>query len=265
LKRLYTRSIQSQSDLVAHFNAAARTYQEAHGPAARLLAYRLALLRRCYHASHGAVLLEIGCGTGIHLIALAGEFARAIGTDISEAMIQAAIAAAQKSPVKERIDLRVDAADELRTIANVSIDIVLCVGAFEHMLNKAQVLRQVYRVLKPSGVFVCMTPNGGYWWYTVLAPRLRFAVKHLSTDRFVTLKEMSDFLRAAELTLRHFEYWRFIPKGDMPSWAGWVLEVADRLGQYCGISWLRGGLVVTATKGRNSSELSPVSSSPGLV
>jgi len=208
--------------------------------------------------------LEIGCGTGIHLIALAGEFARAIGTDISGAMIQAATAAAQKSTVKERIDLRVDAADELRTITDASIDMVLCVGAFEHMLNKAQVLRQAYRVLKPTGVFVCMPPNGDYWWYTGLAPRLRLAVKHLSSDCFVTLKEMGDFLRAAEFTLQRFEYWRFIPKGDMPSWVGCMLEVADRLGKYCGISWLRGGLVVAATKGPNTSELSSGSSPPGL-
>ncbi|NOT57103.1 MAG: class I SAM-dependent methyltransferase [Deltaproteobacteria bacterium] len=252
MKRLHTRPIQSQSDLVAHFDAAAQTYQEAHGPAARLLAYRLALVRRCYHVSSEAVLLEIGCGTGIHLIALADEFARAIGTDISEAMIQAATAVARQSPVKERIDLRVDAADELWTIADASIDVVLCVGAFEHMLHKARVLRQVYRVLKPDGVFVCLTPNGDYWWYTSVAPRLRLAVKHLSTDHFVTLKEMSDFLRDAEFTVRRHEYWRFIPKGDMPSWVGWMLEVADRLGQYGGLSWLRGGLVVVATKGRKT-------------
>ncbi len=263
MKRLHTRPIQSQSDLVAHFDAAAQTYQEAHGPAARLLAYRLALVRRCYPVAPEAVLLEIGCGTGIHLLALADEFAQAIGTDISAAMIQAATAAARQSPVKERIDLRVDAADELRTIADASIDVVLCVGAFEHMLDKTRVLHQVYRVLKPDGVFVCMTPNGDYWWYTSLAPRLRLAVKHLSTDRFVTLKEMGDFLRDAEFTVRRYEYWRFIPKGDMPSWVGWMLEVADRLGQYGGLGWLRGGLVVVATKGRRTAERAAGSSPPG--
>jgi 2-polyprenyl-6-hydroxyphenyl methylase/3-demethylubiquinone-9 3-methyltransferase len=171
-------------------------------------------------------------------------------------MIQAATAAARQSPVKERIDLRVDAADELRTIADAAIDVVLCVGAFEHMLNKARVVHQVHRVLKPNGVFVCLTPNGDYWWYTGVAPRLRLAVKHLSTDRFVTLKEMDDCLRVAEFTLQHVAYWRFIPKGDMPSWVGCLLEVADRLGQYCGISWLRGGLVIAATKGRPSPHVS---------
>jgi 2-polyprenyl-6-hydroxyphenyl methylase/3-demethylubiquinone-9 3-methyltransferase len=233
---------------VAHFDALASTYQEAHGPADPLLAYRLALLRRCYAVTQDAVLLEIGCGTGIHLLALAGEFARAIGTDISRAMIAAATAAVQRSPAKERIDLHVDAGEELKTVTDGSIDVVLCVGAFEHMLHKAQVLRQVYRVLKPSGVFVCMTPNGGYWWYRGMAPRLRLAVKHLSTDRFVTLEEIGEFLRGAELTLQRYVYWRFIPKGDMPFWVGCVLEVADRLGQCCGRGWLRGGLVVAATK-----------------
>ena len=58
------------------------------------------------------------------------------------------------SPYHDRIDLGVDPAEELSTIDDASVDVVLCVGALEHMLDLDQVIRQVSRVLK-SGACSC--------------------------------------------------------------------------------------------------------------
>ncbi len=172
LTTLKTRVIRDRSELVTHFDQSAADYHEAHGDADRLLAYRLGLIRRNYEARKDGILLEIGCGTGIHLANLAGDFARVIGTDISPKMIRAAREKLHEWPSCERIELRVDPAEELSTVEDTSVDVALCVGALEHMLEKAKVLRQVERVLKQGGLFVCLTPNGDYWWYTVLAPCL---------------------------------------------------------------------------------------------
>ena len=248
LTALKTRVIRDRGELVTHFDQSAADYREAHGDADRLLAYRLGLIRRNYKALKDGVLLEIGCGTGIHLANLAGDFARVIGTDISPKMISAAREKLQGWPGSERIELRVDPAEELSTVEDTSIDVALCVGAFEHMLEKDRVLRQVQRVLKRGGVFVCLTPNGEYWWYTGLAPFLGIATRHLSTDRFLTRRETATLLRDAGLAVHNLAHWTFVPKGDMPRWISSILSASDWLGRVWQIGRLRGGLTVCATK-----------------
>jgi 2-polyprenyl-3-methyl-5-hydroxy-6-metoxy-1,4-benzoquinol methylase len=67
-----------------------------------------------------------------------------IGTDISSGMIGAAWQHVQASPHRDRIELRVDPAEELPTVDDEdSVDVALCVEAIEHMLDQASVVRQV--------------------------------------------------------------------------------------------------------------------------
>jgi len=153
------------------------------------------------------------------------------------------------SPYRDRIDLRVDPAEELCTIDDASVDVVLCVGALEHMLNRDQVVRQVSRVLKRGGVFILLTPNGRYCWYTLLAPFLGCSTRHLSTDRFLDRRDAIRLLQFAGLRLTGWDFWTFIPKGDMPRWTCIILEVLDRVGRICRLGACRGGLILTATRG----------------
>ena len=247
MARLVTRTIRDRSELVAFFNQRAISYTEAHGDADRLLGYRLELIRRCCQGRSG-VLLEIGCGTALHLAKLAPGFSRLIGVDISPGMIDAAWRRAQTSPYRNRIELRVDPAEELRTIDDASVDVVLCVGALEHMLYRAKALGQVSRVLKRGGVFVLLTPNGRYCWYKRLAPLLRCSTRHLSTDRFLDRREAIGLLQFAGLRPIDLDFWTFIPKGDMPRWTGVILEGLDRVGRVCRLGACRGGLILTATR-----------------
>jgi 2-polyprenyl-6-hydroxyphenyl methylase/3-demethylubiquinone-9 3-methyltransferase len=244
---LKTRTVVDRGDLVAHFDQSAPEYEESHGDAARLLEYRVGLIRRRCEGRSGT-LLEIGCGTAIHLASLAPGFSTLIGTDISSGMIDAARRKVQSSPFRDRIQLRVDPAEELGTLGDESVDISLCVGALEHMLDRERVARQVARVLKRRGAFVLLTPNGGYCWYTLLAPLLGIPTRHLSTDCFFTLRQAIGLLRSAGLRVVGRDYWTFIPKGDMPGWAGAILETLDLLGRICGLGACRGGLVLTAVK-----------------
>jgi SAM-dependent methyltransferase len=244
---LKTRTIRNRTELVAHFNQDAADYAEAHGDAARLLRYRLGLILR-YCEGQSGVLLEIGCGTATHLATLAPAFSRLIGTDVSAGMVDAARRKVQTSPYRDRIELRVDPAEELGTIDDRSVDVVLCVGALEHMLDQSQVIRQVSRVLKSGGMFVLLTPNGGYLWYTFLASLLGSSTRHLSTDRFLSCREAIALLRSADLRLIGCDHWTFIPKGDMPGWTGVILEAVDRLGRLFRLGACRGGLIFAAVR-----------------
>lgn len=247
-RRLGTRNVRTPEDVVRHFDGLAPHYHEAHGCAEKLLSYRLGIIRGFLAGAHGGTLLEIGCGTASHLLSLAGQFAHAIGTDMSPAMVNVARRRTAGSPGSDRISIRVDPAEELATIGDSSIDVVLCVGALEHMLQKDRVARQVHRVLKPGGMFVVLTPNGGYCWYRHVAPALRLETRHLSTDQFLTAGELERLLRCANLKTVAHRYWRFVPHGDLPPGWGPVLRALDWCGKQTGIGYLRGGLAVAAVR-----------------
>ena len=248
MARLTTRLVRDRREVAEHFDRLAPLYRDEHGPAERLLAYRLRIIRRLLAGARRGTLLEIGCGTALHLLPLAGEFERAVGTDLSAEMIRAARRSAEASPWRDRVELRVDPAEELATVADRSVDAALCVGALEHMLDRERVLRQVHRVLAPGGTFVCLTPNGGYAWYRYLAPRLGLDTRHLSTDRFLTAGELAALVTGAGLTVRRLESWRFIPRGDLPPGWGVTLAALDRVGTLLRIDSLRGGLAIAADR-----------------
>lgn len=256
MTRLRTRIVRTSEDVARHFDGLAPHYRDTHGTAERLLSYRLGVIRRFLAGAQHGTLLEIGCGTAIHLLALATEFAHAIGTDLSPEMVGVARRRAESSPCSDRISIRVDPAEELATIEDRSIDVVLCVGALEHMLEKARVVRQVHRVLKPGGMFVGLTPNGDYCWYRHLAPVLGLDTRHLSTDHFLTAGELEGLLGGAGLEIVGRRYWRFVPQGDMPVGWGSVLRALDWWGEQTGLGYLRGGIAITAVRpdGRDPEE-----------
>jgi ubiquinone/menaquinone biosynthesis C-methylase UbiE len=252
MARLRTRSVQDSDDIRAFFDAIAGGYRESHGSADLLLDCRLALMRRLLAPGPGGVLLEIGCGPGVHLFPLAAAFSRVIGADLSPEMIVAAERIRRTHPCAARIELHAERAERLTSIRDNAVDAVLCVGAFEHMPDKPAVLGEVRRVLKPGGRFVCLTVNGDYLWYRRIAPWLGYEVKHLSSDRFVNATEMRALLQGVELQVDEMGYWRFVARGDMPGWSARALEWLDRAGMVCKSPLLRGGLYVCAMKGSTS-------------
>lgn len=236
-----------RADVRTFFDAVARDYRERHGNADRLFRYRLRVLRQLLPPAPRRLLVEIGCGPGQHLLALAAHFDRAVGLDLSPAMIERAEQSRQTHALRERIAFAVDPAEELATLATGTADAVICVGAFEHLLQQDRALAQIRRVLQARGRFVCLTPNGGYLWYTRWARALGCEIRHLSTDRFLTLTEFRALLSAEGFTIHGTGYWRFIPRGDMPPAAAALLGLLDRLGSALRIPALRGGLFVVAS------------------
>lgn len=249
MAHLRTCPVQDNDDVRAFFDGIAGEYRERHGSAEPLLAYRLALVRRLLAPTRGGALLEIGCGPGTHLFALADEFGRAIGTDLSPRMIDAAKRIRGTHARAARIELHAEPAERLASIADGSVDAVLCVGAFEHMLDKTAVLAEVHRVLRYGGRFACLTLNGESLWYRSLARRLGYETRHLSSDRPVDARTMRALLGGAGLRVEQTGYWRFVARGDMPAWAAHSLQWLDRVGAVCGAARFRGGLYACAAKG----------------
>ena len=144
----------STADIRCYFDQCASTgFFEEHGHPQRLLECRLALVRSMARPRPSDVVLDLGCGNGHHLLALGPEIARGIGIDVSAGMIELARARLRSSPWKANLTFQVDNAEELKGIADQSVDLAICIGAFEHMLDKRAVLASTYRVLKFGGRF----------------------------------------------------------------------------------------------------------------
>jgi 2-polyprenyl-6-hydroxyphenyl methylase/3-demethylubiquinone-9 3-methyltransferase len=131
------------------------------------------------------------------------------------------------------------------------IDFVLgkeAVPSGRDLLDKPRAVRLVHRVRRVGGVFICLTPNGGYCWYRHLAPRLGLDTRHLSTDRFLSTRELETLIGGARLTLQRFEHWRFIPQGDLPVGWGCVLRALDWVGGHLRVGVFRGGIAFSAVR-----------------
>lgn len=237
------------TDIRSFFDQCASTgFLEQHGHPQRLLEYRLALVRSLARPRPSDVVLDLGCGNGHHLLALVPEVARGIGIDVSPGMIELARARVRSSPWIDNLTFKVDDAEELKEIADQSIDLAICIGAFDHMLDKRAVLASIHRVLKFGGRFFCLTPDADYVWYRTIAPVLGFATKHLSSDRMLTRDEFSALLDQAGFRRIRSVPWTFIPKGDVPSLVALLLTVLDAIGRRARLDCLRGGLALCAWK-----------------
>ncbi len=247
-RRLATTAARDHTDVRAFFDRAAAAYAEQHGNPARLLRYRLSLLRRAARLRPGDAVLEIGCGDGAHLLALAGEVGQGVGIDLSPSMVARAAAAAAALGLERRLRFAVDLAERLGTVPDAAMDVVLCVGALEHMLDQAAVARAAARVLRPGGRFAGLTLNGGYAWYRWLAPRLGHDVRHLATDHFLRRAELRALLTAAGFSRISIAPWTFVPRGDLPPALARLLTLLDAAGRLTRWSALRGGLRFSARR-----------------
>jgi ubiquinone/menaquinone biosynthesis C-methylase UbiE len=247
-RRLQTTIVRNYDDMRHFFDGCAPHYAETHGDPALLLQYRLSILRQHARFQPADAVLEIGCGRGIHLLGLADTFGCGMGVDLSPAMVQVARQCSANSPWQAKLHFVVDQGEQLHSVADTSMDVVFCVGTLEHILDKARMCSSVFRVLKPGGRFVCLTPNGHYLWYRLLAPLLGVETRHLSTDEFLSRRQSDRLLYDVGFRNLDLDYWTFIPRGDMcPLHAG-LLHVLDRFGRLVAPDILRGGLVVCANK-----------------
>jgi SAM-dependent methyltransferase len=103
----------------------------------------------------GATVVDIGCGSGMDLL-LAGNAVgprgRAIGVDMTDAMLRKAQAAAAEAGLTW-VEVRLGDALEL-PVENASADVVISNGVLNLAPDKRRAFSEVLRVLRPGGRFL---------------------------------------------------------------------------------------------------------------
>ena len=249
MPKLQTRFCEDEQAIRAFFEETAVEYQEMHGDPGKLLRYRMSLVTRHANLNRNKILLDLGCGNGHHLFYLSKQIKKGIGIDFSETMIHKAEESKSGITGMDHLEFRVERAQELHSVPDKSVDVVMCVGSFEHMLEKPVVISQVYRTLKQKGRFILLTLNSQYLWYRWFAPLLGLDTRHLSTDQFLSKGQLRQMLEAENFLVRFAGNWTFIPRGDMSSWQAAFLKLLDWKGRLFRLGILRGGIIIRADKG----------------
>ncbi len=99
------------------------------------------------------VMAEICCGRGEAIHQLAGRYDRAIGVDISEAMLNAAVAQARN------LDAAFVQGNATNLpLADASVDSVVMLGGIHHVMDRRGLFSEVRRILRPGGRFTWREP-----------------------------------------------------------------------------------------------------------
>jgi ubiquinone/menaquinone biosynthesis C-methylase UbiE len=101
-------------------------------------------------------LLDIGCGTGYGTAHLAKHAAYALGVDYSGATLEQSRKEYENIKNLEFLECKVPPI----TIEDESFDVVTAFQFIEHISNPVDFIKEVYRILKPGGFFLCTTVNG---------------------------------------------------------------------------------------------------------
>uniref|UniRef100_A0A8D0AWI8 Si:ch211-93g23.2 n=1 Tax=Sander lucioperca TaxID=283035 RepID=A0A8D0AWI8_SANLU len=128
---------------------------EGKDHAAAYLQYRIApdelitLLQRLTHQFNLAV--DVGCGSGQGTILLAPYFTKVVGTDVSPAQLEMALA--NSSP--PNVSYRECPAEEL-PFASGEVDLVMAIAA-AHWFDRKRFLLEADRVLRPGGCLALLS------------------------------------------------------------------------------------------------------------
>jgi SAM-dependent methyltransferase len=149
----------SNLDTDPHVAVRRQTYDEDLGQASWIT---LAEAREFFHALElgpGKTVLEVACGSGGITCRMAMETgAECVGVDINAQGIEAATRRVQEQDLASRVSFRVVDAARGLPFPDESFDAVFCNDSINHLADRAEVLRDWHRVIRPGGRLLFTDP-----------------------------------------------------------------------------------------------------------
>jgi ubiquinone/menaquinone biosynthesis C-methylase UbiE len=197
-------------------------------PHMRLMRHMVAA--RAVRMASGGEAVDLGCGPGQLVIAMAGQAPglHVTGVDLSAEMLAQADDNAQRAGLAGRVSFRPGDAQQI-PFPDGSLDLVVSTASLHHWSDPVAVLNEIARVLRPGGSFLILDlrrdmPAPGYlliWFATnvVVPSALRRAQEPLgSRNAAYTLWEAMELAEHSHLTgwrLTAGPFWLII-EGSIP-------------------------------------------------
>ncbi len=188
------------------------------------------------HLGPGDVVLDVGCANAAHTVKAARQVKRVIGMDRD--VTQLALAAATvRGHALDNVHLFAWDLTRAFPFPASTFDAVLFLDVIEHLEPRLDVLREIRRVLKPTGRLLVSAPNRGTTW--------RHRLRHAGLFAFSDPDHKVEYTR--EELLAELHAGGFVPDGpvlpvvyDTP-WAGLIDVVGGlSLGVYARLNrWKR--------------------------
>lgn len=119
--------------------------------------YRMILGKAFNACMKGQRILDVGCGTGSYIIALAKKKRQCHGVD---PLLAISLAKANKRAKKEKTKIFLcKAVGEFLPYKNETFDLVLCLSTLQHVANQKNTLREIRRILKNNGKLLISIPT----------------------------------------------------------------------------------------------------------
>lgn len=154
------------------------------------------------YVTRDAMLLDVGCGNGMHTIKVARRCRRVVGVDADLASLAVGLRTGRGLGVSNVGYLAGDVEDGL-PLTDGRFDVVLCLDLLEHVYKRDLVLAEIRRVLKASGTLLLAVPNRATSWKRRLERAGLFAYSDPDHKIEYTLDELRDELGRSGFTIRH--------------------------------------------------------------
>ncbi|MFA5799525.1 MAG: class I SAM-dependent methyltransferase [Candidatus Peribacteraceae bacterium] len=127
------------------------------GVVSRFLDDRTAALETFIDCHEAGRLLDVGCGSGVHMIRFLDRFAHVAGVDYSKAMIALARNALIKNG-RDNWELKCADAASL-PFPDKSFDVVIGMGLLDYVSSVSDAIAEFTRVLSPGGQIIVTVPK----------------------------------------------------------------------------------------------------------
>ena len=188
------------------------TYMRVYDRLGRSVEYRRmqASVKLALELPSRGLCVDLGCGTGYSTLNLVGENRSVVAVDTSP---EALVHARAKAP---KVDFRQqDALEFLQGTQNATVDRVLAVNVLYAMHDGEELLRQIYRVLRPGGLFVFADPIPSMDPKRVLFANYRWRWKENNFAKAFALI-VADTWLAARILMINREILKLVGTGSYP-------------------------------------------------